>query len=87
MTRLKKSRKAKGFIDDSGPSRKERLADPESYDSRKRKALEQKKKRHKSVFEKQRQEAAESGNDNAEAQRKTRLADKIRRLNQEKEQD
>ena len=36
MPRIKKSRKAKGFIDDRGPSRQERLADPDSYDSRKR---------------------------------------------------
>ena len=85
MPRIKKSRKAKGFIDDSGPSRQERLADPESYDSRKRKALEEKKKKHKSVYEKQR-EAEKANKNNAQAERKTRLADKIRRINKEKEQ-
>ena len=88
MARMKKSRKAKGFIDDRGPSRQERLADPDSYDSRKRKALEQKKKRHQSVYEKQRQEELEKkGSDGSKTERKTRLADKIRRLNKEKDQE
>lgn len=86
MPRIKKSRKAKGFIDDSGPSRQERLADPESYDSRKRKALEEKKKKHKSVYEKQRDAEKADKNKNAQSERKTRLADKIRRMNKEKEQ-
>lgn len=86
MTRLRKSRKAKGFIDDSGPSRNERLADPDSYDSRRRKAKAEKKK-NKSVFEKQR-EAEQPDGSNAKAnERKTRLADKIRKLNQEKQDD
>ncbi|WP_067868411.1 hypothetical protein [Neptuniibacter marinus] len=83
MARIKKSRKAKGFIDDSGPSRRERLADPDSYDSRRRKALE-KKKRHQSVYEKKKAESEED--ENSQEQRKTRLADKIRKLNKEKAQ-
>ncbi|WP_286238887.1 hypothetical protein [Neptuniibacter halophilus] len=84
MTRLKKSRKAKGFIPSDTPSRRERLADPESYDSRRRKAQE-KKKKHVSVYEKERQkEEAAAGQKPAE--RKTRLADKIKKLNQDKEQ-
>ncbi|MGH1462181.1 MAG: hypothetical protein ACRBB6_09100 [Neptuniibacter sp.] len=87
MPRMKKSRKAKGFIDDSGPSRQERLADPESYDSRKRKALEAKKKKHKSAYEKKREAEKTDKNKNAQAERKTRLADKIRRMNKEKSQD
>ena len=81
MPRIKKSRKAKGFIDDSGPSRQERLADPDSYDSRRRKALE-KKKRPPSVYEKQK--GSNEGSETEQAQRKTRLADKIRKLNEEK---
>ena len=81
MARIKKSRKAKGFIDDSGPNRRERLADPESYDSRRRKALE-KKKRHPSVYEKEKAQSDEG--QSAQEQRKTRLADKIRKLNKEK---
>lgn len=81
MTRLKKSRKAKGFIDDSGPSRGERLADPDSYDSRKRKALS-KKKKNQSVYEKQKQADLNQGDNKSE--RKTRMQDKIRKLNQEK---
>lgn len=86
MPRIKKSRKAKGFIDDSGPSRQERLADPESYDSRKRKALEEKKKKHKSVYEKKREAEKADKNKNGQSERKTRLADKIRQLNKDKEQ-
>ncbi len=82
MARIKKSRKATGFIDNSGPSRSERLADPESYDSRRRKAQAEKKK-NASVYEKQRQDSASSG-DNPSAERKTRLADKIRKLNEDK---
>jgi len=81
MSRLKKSRKAKGFIPNEGPTRNERLADPESYDSRRRKALG-KKKKNVSVFEKQRQAEA-SGAEQQTPERKTRLADKIRKLNKE----
>ena len=82
MARIKKSRKATGFIDNSGPSRSEKLADPDSYDSRRRKAQE-KKKRHQSVYEKQK----EKGDDAAVAEQpKTRLADKIRKLNEEKKE-
>ncbi len=84
MTRLKKSRKAKGFIDDSGPSRSERLADPESYDSRRRKAQAEKKK-NKSVYQKQRDAEKSQHTSAPEQKRKTRLSDKIRKLNQEKQ--
>lgn len=87
MSRLKKSRKAKGFIDDSGPSRKERLADPESYDSRRRKSQEKKKKKP-SVYEKLRQQEINASGNETAAERKTRLAEKIKKLNQDKkEQD
>jgi hypothetical protein len=83
MSRLKKSRKAKGFIPSEEPSRRELRADPDSYDSRRRKAAENKKK-NKSVFEKQR-EAEKNSNQQTDAdKRKTRLQDKIRRLNKEK---
>lgn len=87
MPRIKKSRKAKGFIDDRGPSRQERLADPDSYDSRKRKALDSKKKKHKSVYEKQREADKIAKSATPQAERKTRLADKISRINKDKEQD
>lgn len=82
MARIKKSRKATGFIDNSGPSRSERLADPESYDSRRRRAQAEKKK-NASVYEKQRQDSENSG-ENQATERKTRLADKIRKLNEDK---
>jgi hypothetical protein len=87
MPRIKKSRKAKGFIDDRGPSRQERLADPDSYDSRKRKALDSKKKKHKSVYEKQREADKIANSTTPQAERKTRLADKIRRINKDKNED
>ena len=85
MTRAKKSRKAKGFIDDRGPSRKERLADPDSYDSRRRKSVE-KRKKPKSVYEKHREQVESEENTNAASKGKTRLADKIRRLNEAKQE-
>ena len=85
MARIKKSRKATGFIDNSGPSRSEKLADPDSYDSRRRRAQAEKKK-NTSVYEKQRQNSNNS-DDNQPAERKTRLADKIKKLNAEKQGD
>lgn len=84
MARLKKSRKAKGFIPNEGPTRNERLADPDSYDSRRRKAKQEKKK-NQSVYEKQRQ-ADDGSSSQTQSERKTRLADKIRELNQSKEE-
>lgn len=84
MARIKKSRKATGFIDNSGPSRSERLADPDSYDSRRRRAQAEKKK-NTSVYEKQRQNSDSS--DDQPAERKTRLADKIKKLHAEKQSD
>ena len=84
MSRLKKSRKAKGFIPNEEPNRREKLADPESYESRRRRAME-KKKKHKSVFEKQREAEKNSGQQTEAEQRKTRMQEKIRKLNQEKE--
>ncbi len=87
MTRLKKSRKAKGFINDRGPSRRERLADPDSYDSRRRKS-QQDRKKQKSVFDKhQEAEADQARNDQVGQARQTRLADKIRRLNETKSEE
>ena len=78
MTRKKKTRGGAGvtiFIDP--PRRSEKLADPDSYESRKRKNLEQKKKR-KSVYQKA--VDAEQDKGQQQAERKTPLADKIRRL-------
>ncbi|MCP4596768.1 hypothetical protein [Neptuniibacter sp.] len=86
MTRLRKSRKAKGFIDNEGPSRNERLADPNSYESRRRKAQE-KKKKHTSVYEKERQAEKNNASDDKTTERKTRLADKIKKLNKEKQKE
>lgn len=78
MTRKKKGRSGSGitvYIDP--PRRSEKLADPDSYESRKRRNLEQKKKR-KSVYQKA--VDAEQNKGQQQAQRKTPLADKIRRL-------
>lgn len=83
MSRLKKSRKAKGFIPNEGPTRNERLADPDSYDSRRRRAKQEKKK-NQSVYEKQRQ-ADDGSSSQKQPERQTRLADKIRKLNESKE--
>ncbi|WP_432473390.1 hypothetical protein [Amphritea sp. HPY] len=77
MSRKKKKRSGGGqtvFIDVQ--RRSEKMADPDSYESRKRKNLEQKRK-VKSVYQKE-IEAADNGNN--QEQRKSPLADKIRRL-------
>lgn len=78
MTRKKKTRGGSGltiYIDP--PRRSEKLADPDSYESRKRKNLEQKKKR-KSVYQKA--VDAEQNENQKAVVRKTPLADKIRRI-------
>ncbi|MBN0987175.1 MULTISPECIES: hypothetical protein [Amphritea] len=82
MTRIKKKRTSPKPIFLDVPRRSEKLADPDSYESRKRRSLEQKKK-HKSVYEKARE--AELAAESAEAKRDTPLADKIRRLKRAEE--
>ncbi len=74
MTRKRKKRTGGGltvYID--GPRRSEKMADPDSYESRKRKNLDQKKKT-KSVYEKAR--AAEQSDKAASQARNTPLAEK-----------
>nr|WP_067297663.1 hypothetical protein [Marinobacterium profundum] len=86
MTRLKKKRSDANRIEwgDSAPRRSEKLADPGSYESRKRKSLD-KRKQQKSVYEKQLEKEELEARRRAQQQpRGGRLAEKIRRLNREK---
>lgn len=82
MTRIKKKRTTPKPIFLDVPRRSEKLADPDSYESRKRRNQEQKKK-HKSVYEKAREAEQSAGTD--DQQRNTPLADKIRRLKRAEE--
>lgn len=86
MTRLKKKRSDANRIEwgESAPRRSEKLADPDSYESRKKRSLE-KRKQQKSVYEKQREkEELEARQRQMQQPRGGRLAEKIRRLNREK---
>ena len=86
MTRLKKKRSDANRIEwgESAPRRSEKLADPTSYESRKRRALD-KGKKQKSVYEKQLEKEEREARLKAQQQpRGGRLAEKIRRLNREK---
>jgi hypothetical protein len=86
MTRLKKKRSDANRIEwgESAPRRSEKLADPTSYESRKRRALDNSKKQ-KSVYEKQLEKEEREARLKAQQQpRGGRLAEKIRRLNREK---
>lgn len=88
MTRLKKQRRmANKIVLDKTPKKQERLADPDSYESRKQRAMV-KRKKHQSVEQKKQnaqptQSAKER--DTKAGQRGAvqggRLADKIRELN------
>jgi hypothetical protein len=82
MTRKKKKRSSPKPIFLDVPRRSEKLADPDSYESRRRRNLEQKKK-SKSVYEKARE--AEQNADSSDQQRETPLAEKIRRLKRAEE--
>jgi len=85
MTRVKKKRSDANRIewDERPPRRSEKLADPDSYESRKKKALD-KRKRHKSVYEKHlEQESRNEERADQKGARGGRLAEKIRRLNRE----
>ena len=82
MTRKKKKRTSPKPIFLDVPRRSEKLADPDSYESRRRRNLDQKKK-SKSVYEKARE--AEQNADSVDQQRETPLAEKIRRLKRAEE--
>jgi predicted glycosyl hydrolase (DUF1957 family) len=91
MTRLKKQRRmANKIVLDKTPKKQERLADPDSYESRKQRAMA-KKKKHQSIEQKRTnakptQSAIER--DTAAGRRGERsggrLAEKIRKLNADK---
>ena len=86
MTRERKKRSDANRIEwgTQPPRRSEKLADPDSYESRKKRALE-KRKKQKSAYEKhlEQQERSE-GRDDQKGARGGRLAEKIRGLNREK---
>ncbi|RVU31036.1 hypothetical protein [Neptunomonas marina] len=88
MSRTKKKR---AFVHQYLPadpviSKQERLADGDSYESRKKRAQE-KKKKHKSVYQKaqENEQAAQNSEPTQRGARGGRLADKIRKLNQQKD--
>ena len=91
MTRLKKQRRmANKIVLDKTPKKQERLADPDSYESRKQRAMA-KKKKHQSVEQKRinakpTKSAIERDTEaGRRGERKGgRLAEKIRKLNAEK---
>ncbi len=90
MSRVKKKRSHTNqyIFEDAGPSKGERLANPESYESRKKKALaERKKKRsvYQKELDKQKEEQQKQSQDNRP--RGGRLADKIRKMNADKKDD
>lgn len=89
MSRTKKKRRhvSQYIQEDAGPTKAERLANPGSYEARKRKALKESKK-PKSVYQKEleKQEAAKK-QDSSDQRKGGRLADKIRKLNAEKKDD
>lgn len=90
MTRIKKQRKSvKVVLMETAPKKKERLADPDSYTSRKQQA-QKKRKKHLSVYEKARLEAEQQARNEASGRRGSQtlgpLADKIRKLNARKKQ-
>ncbi len=85
MTRVKKKRSDANRIEwgETAPRRSEKLADPTSYESRKRRSLDNRKKQ-KSVYEKQLEKEEREARLKAQQPRGGRLAEKIRRLNREK---
>ncbi|MGB0467041.1 MAG: hypothetical protein ACPGF7_05820 [Pontibacterium sp.] len=87
MSRIKKRRgnTYQVLFEDTGPSKQERLDDPESYESRKRAALA-KKKKPKSVYQKVLEEEKAAKDRKANNGPKGPLADKIRKLNAKKKQ-
>lgn len=90
MTRVKKKRSSANRIEwgESPQRRSEKLADPDSYESRKKRALE-KRKRQKTVYEKHLEREAQEEGRHAQERlpRGGRLAEKIRRLNRDAELD
>ena len=80
MSRTKKKRSdANVIIFENAPRRSEKLADPDSYESRKKRALD-KKKKNKSVYAKALEESKKAGSQGGQANRGP-LAEKIRKLN------
>lgn len=88
MTRLKKLRRTTERVEvEKTPKKKERLSDPDSYESRKHVALK-KRKKQLSVYEKARIAAEQEARNVAAGKRGAHntgpLAEKIRRINAQK---
>ncbi|TVQ69125.1 MAG: hypothetical protein EA373_09315 [Oceanospirillales bacterium] len=88
MTRMKKQRRTvEMVILEKTPKKKERLTDPDSYESRKQAAMK-KRKKQLSVYEKARLEEEQEAKNAAAGKRGERklgpLAEKIRRINAKK---
>lgn len=89
MSRIKKSRgnTFQVIFADTGPSKTERLANPDSYESRKKKA-QSKDKKNRSVYQKELdKQQAEAENAENGRPKGGRLADKIRKMNAKKKSD
>ncbi|WP_432694947.1 hypothetical protein ACQUQP_10330 [Marinobacterium sp. YM272] len=89
MTRKKKERRLGKFMPvlEQKPRKQERLADPDSKESRKKKAIRDRKK-HLSVYEKAQATQSRVERDEEAGRKGTRhggpLAEKIRRINEAK---
>lgn len=89
MSRTKKRRSHTNqyIFEDAGPSKADRLSNPNSYDARKKKALNDRKKK-RSVFQKEQdKQKAEAQGNQPVRQQGGRLAEKIRKLNAEKKKE
>ena len=87
MTRPKSKRKNANqviIVDREGPTRHERLADPDSYENRKKRAMKAKKIKP-SIYQKEQEAKKKSDGNNDKPKQGGRLADKIRKLNAQKE--
>ncbi len=91
MTRRKKERRLGKFMPvlEQKPKKQERLADPTSKESRRKKAVQERKK-HESAYAKTQATKTRSARDEEAGRRGTRhggpLADKIRRMNEKRKE-
>jgi len=86
MSRVKKKRSdANIIIRENAPRRSEKLADPDSYESRKKRAQDKKRVTRKKVYEKE-LEKSKTGSGGKQQPNRGPLADKIRKLNAAKKE-
>jgi predicted RNA-binding protein associated with RNAse of E/G family len=86
MSRTKKKRPTVGYLDIRiTPDKRDKLTEEDSYETRKKRGQE-KKKKHKSVYQKVKAAEEAKANDNANKQPQGgRLAEKIRKMAQQQE--